>query len=306
MALADIYDRLITGKVEAVKGTDIVPAATDAIRVNSFDIATDMVMLDNKVVKKTAGNLAHDVGKKMMTLETEFKVRFSGGLGTAPELTPIFQCCGLTETLDAGVDVEYAPSTVPAATKTASFYVFKDGLRYNFIGSVGNLVLTATIGEYLIGNATISAPYLAPTEVVCPAPTYSDAGSPIIFETADIFNDGAVIKVGAFEFDAGNAIEEHHVTGDHSFEVFDRAPTMTFSKDSIGTAAEVTALAAGTDVSFSATFDGGTANKLIFTAAAARRTAIADAERGTRDTKDLSYNLYETSGDDQFLMNIAS
>lgn len=304
--MADIYDRALLGAVESVRGTDEVPTGTDVIRVNSFEIATDMVMLDNKVVKLTAGNLAHDVGKKMMTLEVEFKVRFSGGLGTAPELSPIFQCCAATETLDAGVDVEYAPSTIPAAAKTASFYAFKDGLRYNFIGAVGNLVLTATIGEYFLGKATISAPYLVPTVVAVPALTYSDAGSPIVFETADVVNDGAAIKVGAFELDFGNVIEEHYVTSDHSFEVSDRAPLMTFTKDSIGTAAEVTALAAGTDVSFSASFDGGTGNKLTITAAAARRTSIADAERGTRDIKDLAYSLYETSGDDQFLFNIAS
>ncbi|MCK5615538.1 hypothetical protein KAR91_77455 [Candidatus Pacearchaeota archaeon] len=304
--MGDIYDRALLGKVEAVKGTDIVPTGTEAIRINSLNINTDMVVLDNKVVKLTAGNLAHDIGKKMMTLEVEFKWRFSGGLGTAPEISPILQCCAVTETLDAGVDVEYAPSTVPASTKTASFYAFKDGLRYNFIGSVGNLTMSATIGEYVIGTATISAPYLAPTEVAVPALTYSDAGSPIVFETADIFNDGAVIKVGAFEMDFGNEIEEHYVTGDHSFEVKDRAPTITFTKDSINTAAEVAALAAGTDVVFSATLDGGTGNKLVITAPAMRRTSISDAERGTRDTKDLAYNLYESAGDDQFLFNIAT
>lgn len=304
--MADIYDRALLGAVESVKGTDEVPTGTDVIRINSLNINTDMTVLDNKVVKLTAGNLAHDIGKKMMTLEVEFKWRFSGGLGTVPELSPILQCCAATETLDVGVDVEYAPATIPAAAKTASFYAFKDGLRYNFIGAVGNLTLSATIGEYVTGTATILAPYLEPTVQAVPALTYSDAGSPIVFETADIFNDGAVIKVGAFEMDFGNATEEHYVTSDHSFEVMDRAPTITFTKDSINTAAELAALAAGTDVSFSATLDGGTANKLIITAPVMRRTSLSDGERGTRDTKDLAYNLYESSGDDQFLFNIAS
>jgi hypothetical protein len=304
--MADIYDRGLLGKVEAVKGTDIVPTGVDAIRVNSFTIATDMTVLDNTVVKKTAGNLAHDIGKKMMTLEVEFKIRFSGALGTEGELSPIFQCCALIQTLDPAVDVEFAPSTIPAATKTSTFYAFKDGLRYNFVGAVGNMTLSATIGEYVIGTATISAPYLAPTVVAVPTCTFSDVGSPIVFETADIFNDGAVIKVGSFEFDCGNEVVEHYVSGDHSFEVSNRAPTMTFTKDSINTAAEIAALAAGTDVSFSAILDGGTGNKLTFTAPVARRTSLSDAERGTRDTKDLAYNLYENAGDDQFLMNIAS
>ena len=304
--MADIYDRALFGAVESVKGVDEVPTGTDVIRVNSFSVATDMTVLDNKVVKKTAGNLAHDIGKKMMTLEVEFKWRFSGGLGTAPELSPILQCCAVTETLDVGVDVEYAPSTIPAAAKTSSFYAFKDGLRYNFIGAVGNLTLSATIGEYVTGTATISAPYLEPTVVPVPACTFSDTGSPIVFETADIFNDGAVIKVGAFEMDFGNVTEEHYVTGDHSFEVADRAPTITFTKDSINTAAELAALAAGTDISFSAILDGGVGNKLTLTAPVGRRTSVADAERGTRDTKDLAYNLYESAGDDQFLFNIAT
>jgi hypothetical protein len=295
--MADIYDRALIGKVETVKGTDEVPIGSDGIRVNSFSINTDMAILDNKVVKRTAGNLAHDIGKKMMTLEVEFKLRFSGALGTECELSPIFQCCALTQTLDPAVDVEFAPATLSPSAKTATFYAYKDGLRYKFIGAVGNLTLSATIGEYIIGTATISAPYLAPTATPVLDTTH---------ETADVFNDGAVIKVGSFEFDCGNNIEEHYVTGDHSFEVSDRAPTITFTKDSINTAAELAALAAGTDVSFSATIDGGTGNKLTFTAAAARRTSISEAERGTRDTKDLAYNLYETSGDDQFLMNIAS
>jgi phage baseplate assembly protein gpV len=304
--MADIYDRALLGAVEAVSGTDQVPTGTDVIRVNSFNISTDMATLDNKVVKITAGNLPHDIGKKMMTLEIEFKLRFSGALGTAPELSPILQCCALTETLDPAVDVEYAPSTIPASSKTSTFYAFKDGLRYNFVGSVGNLTMSATMGEYVICTATINAPYLAPTVVAVPSLTYSDAGSPIVFESADVFNDGSVIKVGSFEFDCGNEIIEHYVTGDHSFEVKDRAPTMTFSKDSVGTAAELAALAAGTDVSFSASFDGGTGNKLTFTAPVARRTSVGDAERGTRDTKDLAYNLYESAGDDQYLFNIAS
>jgi hypothetical protein len=304
--MADIYDRALLGKVEAVKGTDIVPTGTDAIRINTLNVSTDFVILDNKVVKKTAGNLAHDIGKKMMVLEVEFKYRFSGALGTESELSPIFQCCAFTQTLDSGVDVEFAPSTIPAAALTSSFYAFKDGLRYNFIGSVGNLVLSAIIGEYVLGTATISAPYLEPTVVAVPACTFSDTGSPIVFETADIFNDGAVIKVGAFEFDPGNEIEEHYVTGDHSFEVKDRAPTITFTKDSINTAAELARLTAGTDVVFSAILDGGVGNKLTFTAAAGRMISLADAERGTRDTKDLAINLYETDGDDQFLFNIAS
>lgn len=304
--MADIYARGLLGKVEAVKGTDIVPTGVDAIRVNSFTINTDMAVLDNTVVKKTAGNLAHDIGKKMMTLEVEFKYRFSGVLGTEGELSPIFQCCATTQTLDVGVDVEFAPATIPAAAKTSTFYAFKDGLRYNFVGAVGNVTLSATIGEYVIGTATISAPYLAPTVVALPTCTFSDVGSPIVFETADIFNDGAVIKVGSFEFDMGNEVVEHYVSGEHSFEVVNRAPTITFTKDSINTAAEIAALAAGTDVSFSAILDGGTGNKLTFTAPVARRTSLSDAERGTRDTKDLAYNLYESAGDDQFLMNIAS
>jgi hypothetical protein len=304
--MADIYDRALLGKVEAVKGTDIVPTGTDAIRINSLNVSTDFAILDNKVVKVTAGNLPHDIGKKMMVLEVEFKLRFSGTLGTTFEASPIFQCCAATETLDVGVDVELAPATIPASAKTSSFYAFKGGKRYNFIGAVGNITMSATIGEYVICTATISAPYLAPIVVAVPALTYSDAGSPIVFETADVFNDGAVIKVGSFEMDFGNEIEEHYVSSDHSFEVKDRAPTMTFTKDSVGTAAELTALAAGTDVSFSASFDGGTGNKLTFTAPVARRTSLSDGERGTRDTEDLAYNLYESVGDDQFLFNIAS
>jgi len=299
-----IFDRLVLTKIEAVSGTDPVPAAaTDAIRVSTVNITPNVESIDRKVIKTTMGNLPHMIGKKTATVEIEVEVKGSGSAGTAPEMAPLLKACGMVETVNAGVDVVYQPSTT--ALETATIYVYKDGLLWKLIGGKGKVSFETTIGQITMMKFTMQALYTAPVAAAIPAGAAYQSSQPIIATPLDVFTeDLGSIKVATFGFDDGNDLQEHYVIGEHSFQIADRQPTATITKDSVATTAQWDSLAGGLDAAISFTF-GIVGNQFKGDFPIARQDGIGYSERAERDTLDASFKLYENVGDDQYTFTFA-
>jgi len=295
------YDRVLLAKTEVTKGTDAVPVVgSDAIRCRTFDVSVTPDVIDNVAVKQTMGMLPHLIGKEIMQLDVEIAVKGSGAAGTAPEFGPLLKACGLAETVTPATSVAYDPSSDIANHDSVTVYAYKDGLLWKFLGAVGTGPITVTMNEIITISFTLQAPYLAPTAVADPAGAVYQASQPLVGNSSDVVNDGSVIKVGTFSLDMANDVQEHYVTGDHQFVVADRAPVLTFTKDSVATAAEWAALSGGTNAALSGTFGATAGNICAITAPVGRRETIAYGERAERDLLDVGYRLYESTGDDQF------
>ena len=296
--MANRYSELLLAKNEAVKGTDIVPApASDAVRIVSGEIAVNNENIDRPIVKGTMGMLPHLIGKSSVQLTIEVEFRGSGAAGTAPDFGPLLRACGLDETISASVSVAYDPLT--NAHESASIYFYQDGVLWKLLGAVGTVSLAYAMNSITKLTFVMSAPYLAPTDVADPGGETYQTTPPIVASSADVISEGGAIKVGSLEIDVANDVQEHYTTGQHEFTVADRQPTMKLSKDSVSTIVDWTALLAGTDVAMSAIIDGGAGNKATITAPVARRTTLAPGLRAEKYLRDVEYNLYESSGDDQ-------
>jgi len=297
-----IYDRLLLAKLEVTKGTDPIPvAASDAVRVQSFKIAHTINNADRPAVKGTMGNMKHIADPDpSMNITITAELKGSGTAGTAPSTSPLIQACRTVETIVAGTSVTYAPST--NTEKSCTIYAYMDGLLWKFIGCVGTMTIQGDVGTLLMATFTMSAKYAAPVVAAVPAGAVFDASLPVMTSSIDVINDGAAINVGAFGVDLGNDVQEHKTIGYHSFVVANRAPTMTFTKDSVATVAEWSALLASTNASLSAAFGATAGNITTITAPAGVRTAVAYSERAEKDTLDVTYNLYESASDDQFAL----
>lgn len=294
-----IYDQLLLAKVETTKGTDSVPVVgTNAVRVKSAKITVTQDSLAREVVKTTMGPLAHLVGKQVFQLELEAELKSSGAAGTAPELGVLLRGCGLNETIVAITSAAYDPLTT--AHKSLSIYFYSDGLLYKMLGAVGKFSMDAQINANPILKFTFMSAYVLPVLTAVPAGAVYQSTAPMIFNSTDIINDGAVIKVGAFSLDGGSDVQNHYTTGQNEFVIAGRTPKLKLTKDSIGTAAEWSALNAGTNVSISATFGAAAGTRLILTAPVARRESVANGVRADRTTLEVSYGLYESAGDDAF------
>lgn len=297
--MANRYEELLLSKNEAVKGTDIVPVpANDAVRIVSAEIAVNNENIERPVVKPTMGMLAHLTGKTSVQLTIEVELRGSGAAGTAPDFGPLLRACGLDETISAAVSVAYDPLT--SSHEAVSIYWYQDGILWKLIGAEGNVSMTYAMNAITKFTFVMSAPYLEPTTISKPGGEVYQTTPPIVASNADVVSEGGAIKVGSFEFDAANDVQEHYTTGQHEFTVADRQPTVKLSKDSVSTIADWTALIANTDVAISLVKDGGAGNKITLTAPVARRTTIAPGLRAEKYLRDIEYNLYESSGDDQF------
>lgn len=299
--MATIFDQLVLAKLEVTKGTDSVPAAAnDAVRVRSVKITKNQTEISRDVVKATMGQLAHLVGKETVQAEIVVELKGSGTAGTAPETSPLFQACRLAETISAGTSVSYKPSTAAASEKSASIYVYQDGLLWKLIGAVGTAKVDATIDGIITVTFTMQAAYTAPTTTAMAAGAVFDSAQPLVMNSADVISDGAAIKVGKFGLDLGNDVQNHYTTGQNVFIVANRNPSMTFTKDSVSTVAEWSALSAGTTASLSAAFGATAGNICTITAPVGKRRSVAIGERAERHTLDVTYGLYESTSDDQF------
>jgi hypothetical protein len=178
--------------------------------------------------------------------------------------------------------------------------MYKDGMLWKAVGAVGNVSIATDVGTAPTATFTLSAAYIAPVVAAVPSGAAYDATEPVVASSADVVSDGATIAVGAFSIDAGNDVQEHRTTNFHEFTVADRAPTMTFTKDSLATAAEWTALRSGTDAALSCVRGATAGNITTISAPAGRRQSVAYGERAERDTTDVTYGLFESASDDQF------
>ncbi len=300
--MATIYEQLILAKTETTKGTDAAPtAAADAVRVLNRPWPTiDGKPIDRQVVKQTMGNLPHLMNPDAsMQIEIQCELKGSGAAGTAPEIGPLLQACRMTETINAGTSVVYQPSTI--TEKSATVYIYADGLVWKFVGAVGTAKIDASIGGVATVTFTLSAPYQAPVAAAIPAGAAFDATQPVVFSSGDVFTEAAgSIRVGQFGLDFGNDVQEHTRIGYHQFVVANRNPELTLNKHSVSTASDWTALMAATQVALAAQIGATAGNIVKVDAPKGVRKSIGYGEEAEAITNDVTYGLYETTSDDQF------
>lgn len=294
-----IFDRLVLVKDEVTPGTDALPVpSSDAIRVISANITPNVEAIDRAVLKNTMGNLPHMIGKKTATVELQIELKGSGAAGTVPEMGPLLKACGMSETINAGVSVVYQPGTT--TTNTCTIYIYKDGLLWKLLGSKGTVSIETTIGQITTLTFSMQALYTAPVVSALPAGAVYQSSQPIIANNVDVATENAGnIKVASISFSDGNDMQEHYVIGEHSFQIANRQPTASITKDSVGTTADWDNLASGLDAAISFTF-GSAGNQFTADFPVARKESVGYGERAERDTLDVSYRLYESTGDDQY------
>lgn len=311
--MATIYDRLLLAKTEVTKGSDPTPTAgANAIRVVSFNFSPNISAVDRPVVKQTMGMLEQVIDPDA-TVQIDITVDLtgSGTAGTAPETSPLFQACRMVETATGGgTTTTYLPST--GTEKSCTIYGYKDGMLWKALGAVGTFTISANQGEKLTATFTMSAKYVAPAVASVPSGASYKTTQAIVCSSSDVVSEAGAIAVGAFSIDMGNDVQQHRTTQENSFVVANRAPTLTITKDSVATAAEWTALLAGSNLALSSTFGSATGNKVSFNSATpvngiggAQRQSIAYSERAERDTLDVTYGLYEGASDDQLAIVFA-
>jgi len=143
-----IRNTVITAAIEATAGSDASPTGA-ANAVLAFDVNIDP--LDAQNIKRTLmrgyfGGSDELVGPGSVKVSFSMELAGSGTAGTAPAWGAVVQACAFAEgTLATPARVEYTP--VSTLLKTVSMYYYDDGVRHKVLGAMGNLSISAKVGE---------------------------------------------------------------------------------------------------------------------------------------------------------------
>lgn len=171
--------KVILAKNESTYGTDAAPAAgTDAMLVRNFSIRPLQQEYDDRDYEVPYfGNKGRIVSGAFVELSFEVEMAGGGAAGTAPKYGPLLKSCGMSETINAGVSVVYAPITT--GEQSASIYFYMDGRLHKVLGAFGNVEARIVAGRIPVWAFTFVGLYVLPSDVALPTPTLTAFQKPL-------------------------------------------------------------------------------------------------------------------------------
>jgi hypothetical protein len=157
---------MIAVELEAVKGTAETPDAADAgIEVFDPEVDEDIPIARRNSVEASFDKRPGISGNQMRTVTFRVPMKGSGVAGTVTEITKLLQACGLTETVNIGVDVLYDPESDDAVNQSATIDVYQDKLRKRTHGCMGNVKFVIAQNEVPVMEFTYIGLYNAASDV---------------------------------------------------------------------------------------------------------------------------------------------
>jgi len=299
--------RLILIETESSYGTDPTPTGADAVLVRDLNITPQQSDVVNRdVVRPYLGASEQLLANTRVECSFSVELAGSGAAGTAPQYGKALQACGLSEVIDAGVSVTYAP--VSSSFSSVTIYYNIDGLRHKVTGCRGTFSINCTVGEIPTIDFTFTGVYVAPDDSALPSATYANQASPLIFKNGNTSSFQLLSFAGAlqaFSFDLGNnLVYRELVGGTKEVLLTDRAGTGSTTIEAVSIASKDYFAAALTDTSLG-NLDfthGSTAGNIVDFAST--RVDIGDVSYSDQDgiaMFNIPYTCVpSTSGNDEF------
>lgn len=203
-----IQNQLLLAKLEAVYGTDPVPTKdANAILAGPVGTNLDISQIVSNAVRRSISAPKIRIARKMVNFTIPIDLRGSGAAGTAPEISPLLQACGLVETVNTGTDVQYKPNNDPSTMKSATIYFYYDGRVRKAVGVMGNFSIETPAGGLPIITFNMRGKLTTDEDGALPTlPTFQTV-TPVVVEQGALsfgsFND-AVIRT--FSLNSNNTI----------------------------------------------------------------------------------------------------
>jgi len=154
--------KYILAKIEGTYGTDSAPVATDAVLTSGL---TRTLYDGNQVTREndlsTLGARTTINTGPYVTIEFSVELAGSGTAGTAPAYGALLRACGFSETVDAAVDVTYAP--VSSGFESVTIHYYRDGERQVATGCRGTVSFDFSTDNYPMMRFRFVGLYNKPT-----------------------------------------------------------------------------------------------------------------------------------------------
>jgi hypothetical protein len=163
---------LILAKIEVTYGTDVLPAGADAILVTNASLSPlEAEVIDRDFVRSYLGASGKIMAGEHAKLEFSVELAGAGAAGTAPKWGRLVRACAMSETITAGVDVQYLP--VSSAFESLTIYVNLDGQLHKLTGCRGSFSIETEVNKIPLLKFSFLGLYNAPTSTAAPTPDFT-------------------------------------------------------------------------------------------------------------------------------------
>lgn len=216
--------KLILAKKEVTYGVDAVPTGSAAVLVTDVNFTPlDAEIVDRKYVRPYMGASAKITAGAHCALEFSVEFAAAGAKGTAPQWGALMLGCGMSETVNAGVSVEYDP--VSDITDSLTIIFNLDGQEHMMLGCRGSFTIEMNVNDIPKLNFKFMGLYSAPTSDAAATPDFTGWRRPLVGNTSNFASfslhgyNGAGIE---FSMDAGQNTVYHATTSSEKILITDR------------------------------------------------------------------------------------
>ncbi len=222
-------NQLLLAKTETTKGTDASPtAAANAVLSDIVDVTFDISKIASPEVRRSISASEERPGFRKVNFTIKTAVKGSGEAGTAPEISPLLQACGLKETISEN-NVSYAPVSGESDKKNTTIYFYFDGRLIKGLGCVGNASVQLNPGEIGIITFEMQGTLAFNGDSTLPnSQEYQEVTAPIVELSGLTFGSFENAVVPSFTLETGNEIIDrmdiNSAYGHHSSTIASRDP----------------------------------------------------------------------------------
>ncbi len=219
--------RTILAKTESSYGQDATPTGTaNAILVSELTITPlEGETVQRDLVRPYLGNEQQIHVGTHVSVEFMVEVAGAGVAGDPPAYAPLLTACGLAETIDAGIDVQYDP--VSANEASASLYVTVDNALHKMLGARGSVALQLDANGIPHYRFRFLGLWVDPAQAAPPATDFSAFQEPLPASSANtpaFTLHGVSAALRALTLDLAVDVQHRALVGSERVEITDRRP----------------------------------------------------------------------------------
>ena len=229
------FDQIIVlVKSEATYSDDSIPAPAEYVEfIGNPQVGNQGNKKTRDVAKSYWGSDTHQYADLFTTLTGDVHIAGPGAAGSLPGAAALLRACGMLETQNIGVDVQYSPAS--ESLESVSVYDYHDKEHWKIVGMRGNSKLVMKASDFNMWNFAMTGLDSSPIDAAS-IPAVPDLGDaePLILNfantpTATFF--GQSVNLDSFEFDPGNVISPRDRPGEYAVRIKNRSGSgsITFS-----------------------------------------------------------------------------
>lgn len=303
-------------KIETTSGVDAAPAAaTDGILiVDKVDISPlEIDYASRNMLLPYFGGSQDLIAKVNSKISFSCELSGSGTAGTSAPWGPLMQACATAQaSLTAPVRIEHTP--VSSLLKTATIYLYDDGVLHKITGAMGDVSLSIKVGEVPRLSFDFVGAYAAPTAVANVSPTLTAWKVPLVAVKSNVIDitlgctyatgaltGGTVFGSSGLDLKFANQTTFFASLSREGADITDRKPTCSFELE-LTAAQEVQAV---TDIFTNATTSLGftlgsvAGNKHLIHLPAIARKSIKKSDKDGVRTLSFEANVLPVNGNDE-------